>query len=97
MMPLTGDDAENLLNGLLDKAKLEREERFVTAKADAHARGKEPFYLAKLESIACTAYDGRLGAVEERQARLEEMYYVHHPDVMTLAEFAKIVDELSKW
>lgn len=82
---------------LLDRAERDREDRFAKAKAEAQARGKEPFDLAKLESMACTAYDGRLGAVEERQERLEEMYYVHYPDLMTLAEFAPIVDELSKW
>jgi hypothetical protein len=35
--------------------------------------------------------------VEVRQASFEEMYYVSFPNIKTLAEFARKVEELNKW
>jgi hypothetical protein len=65
-------------------------------KAEAAARGKEPFDLAKLESLSATEGLGRM-TPDERLRRFEEMYYVEFPDLMTIEELAMEVDELSRW
>ncbi|HEY0988181.1 MAG TPA: hypothetical protein VGD80_14050 [Kofleriaceae bacterium] len=74
-----------------------RANRLAAAKRDAAARGKEPFDLAKLETMCDTSSEGRMAPEPARQARFEEMYYVRYPQILTLEDFAREVDELSKW
>ena len=96
-MTLTGKAAEDFEAKLRAQAAKRLAEQLDAAKADAARRGKEPFDLAKLETMCDTSRQGRLDPVEERQAEFERKYYVHFPDVMTLAEFAKKVEELNRW
>jgi Tfp pilus assembly protein PilP len=94
-MTLTGKDAEQFADQVSERVKRIHAEQLAAAKARAAERGKEPFDLAKLETMCDTSHDGRLDPVEVRQAEFETRYYVHFPDVMTLAEFAKVVAALS--
>jgi len=96
-MTLTGKDAEDFDAQVRAKAQKRLAEQLAAAKADAAQRGKEPFDLAKLETLCDTSHEGRLAPLDERQADFERKYYVHFPDVMTLAEFARKVDELNRW
>ncbi len=34
---------------------------------------------------------------ENRRARFEEKYYVDYPDILTIEDFAREVEELNKW
>ena len=74
-----------------------RAELLAKGKAEAVERGKEPFDLEKLETMCDTSSEGRVDPVESRFARHEQMYYVEHPEFMTLAELADLVTLLSKW
>lgn len=74
-----------------------RAERLAAAKRDAAARGKEPFDLAKLETMCDTSSEGRMDPEPVRHERFEEMYYVQFPQILTLEDFARKVDELNKW
>jgi hypothetical protein len=96
-MMLTGDAARELARRAGARALKKRDELLSAAKAAAAARGKEPFDLAKLETLCDTSHEGRMPRVEERQREHEWMYYVHHRDVMTLAEYAEKVSEQSRW
>lgn len=96
-MTLTGKDAEDFEAQVRARAQQRLAEQLAAARADAAARGKEPFDLAKLETMCDTSHEGRVDPVEDRQAELERKYYVHFPEVMTLAEFARKVDELNRW
>ena len=94
---LTGKDA---LEFFLKHAKQhdeERAKRLADAKATAVASGKEPFDLAKLETMCDTSSEGRVAPVEERQKRFEEWYYVWYPQIRTLEELARKIDEWNRW
>jgi hypothetical protein len=94
-MTLRGKAAWQFADQVSEQARRIHAEQLAAAKARAAERGKEPFDLAKLETMCDTSHDGRLDPIEVRQAELEQKYYVHFPDVMTLAEFAKVVTELN--
>jgi hypothetical protein len=96
-MKLTGKAAEDFDAQVQAKALKRLAEQLAEAKADAARRGKEPFDLAKLETMCDTTHEGRLAPVEERYAEFERKYYVRFPDIMTLAEFARTVQELNRW
>lgn len=96
-MTLTGKDAEELDARVRAKARQRAEDQLAAAKADAARRGKQPFDLAKLETMCDTSHEGRVDPPEVRQAEFEQKYYVHFPEVMTLAEFAEKVNELNRW
>jgi hypothetical protein len=96
-VPLTGDAARAFMDEVGAQARRQRADRLAAAKADAARRGKEPFDLAKLETMCDTTHEGRLDPVEDRHAEFERKYYVHFPNVMTLAEFARTVEELNRW
>ena len=96
-MPLTGKDAWAFAAELAARNKQESEERLARAKAEAAERGKEPFDLAKLETMADTSSEGRMDPEAERHARFEYMYYVDYPKIMTIEDFAAKVEELNKW
>jgi hypothetical protein len=94
-MTLTGKDALEYTERLRREHAEERAETLARAK---HAAvGKEPFDLAKLETLCDTSSEGRMAPVEARQAKFEDMYYVEYPDIKTLADFARKIDELNKW
>jgi hypothetical protein len=96
-MTLTGKAAEELHARLKAEAQQRRADQLAAAKADAARRGKEPFDLAKLETLCDTSREGRIDPEETRRARFEELYYTHYPDVLTLAELARKVSELNRW
>lgn len=97
-MPLTGKDALDLHEKLGKQAEQERLDRLQRAKADAAARGKEPFDYGKLTSIAQTVYEHTMRMSEtKREEYFEELYYTGYPSVLSLSEFAEKVNELSRW
>ena len=96
-MTLTGKDARDFLEKIWARDAKEQAERLARAKADAAARGKEPFDLARLETMADTSSEGRMDPEEDRRARFERMYYVDYPDILTIEDFARKVEELNKW
>lgn len=96
-MTLTGKEAWAFHSELMARNAKQRAEELALARADAEARGKEPFDLAVLETMADTSSEGRMDPEEERRARFEEMYYVSFPDVLTIEDFARKVDELNRW
>jgi hypothetical protein len=96
-MTLKGKDAEAFLDGIEQRNREEKEQQLAKAIANATAKGKEPFDLEKLERLCDTSREGRLEPDNERRARLEYKYYVTNPEIMTIAEFARLIDELGKW
>jgi hypothetical protein len=95
-MTLTGKDALDVLQQIKEKNERARSEAFANAKDAARAAGKEPFDLAKLEKLCALDALGPM-TPEERDPGLEYRYYVHYPNVMTVAEFAAKLDELGHW
>ncbi len=93
-MGLTGKAAEDFLAEALRKSEETRADQLAKAKADAAARGKEPFDLAKLETLVDP---GRMVGASERQRTYEYMYYVTSSELMTLAEFANTIKVLSEY
>jgi hypothetical protein len=96
-MTLTGKAAEDFVAQVHAEARKQAAEQLAEAKADAARRGKEPFDLAKLETMADTSSEGRMDPEAERHARFEHMYYVRFPKLMTLEELAREIEELNKW
>lgn len=97
MAELTGKEALEFFERLKQKHAKQREDDLVREKADAQRRGKEPFDLAKLETMCDTSSEGRLDPLDERRARFEYGYYVEHPSILTLAEYAAHIERASKW
>lgn len=95
-MTLTGKAARDLHEQLKRENQQKRTDRLARAKQEASARGKEPFDLAKLETMCATAPLGRMTR-DELAAHLEEMYFVEYPKLQTLEELARKVDELGRW
>ncbi|NEA53380.1 hypothetical protein G3I60_04185 [Streptomyces sp. SID13666] len=79
------------------KSRWAHNKRLAKARSDACDRGKEPFDLAVLETLCDTSREGRMDAVDIRHERFEWKYYTQFPDVMTLRDFARKVDELNRW
>jgi hypothetical protein len=96
-MTLTGDAAKKFLAGALASAARTRADQIAAAKADAEARGKQPFDLAALEALCDLSRDGRLAPPDELRTEHEWMYYVRCTSLMTLAEYAERVTEQSRW
>lgn len=96
-MTLRGDAAKEFANQVRAHHEARNAQRLADAKADALRRNKEPFDLQKLESLCDTSSEGRIAPLEERLAKFEWKYYVSNPNVMTIEEFAKEVEELSRW
>ena len=59
------------------------------AKTEAEQRGKELFDFEQLTALCDTSHRTPEG--------FETMYYVENPDVMTLAELAKMIDKSNFW
>ncbi len=96
-MPLDDKEATELLAEIGRRNAQLRAERLAAAKRDAAARGKEPFDLARLETMCDTSSEGRMAPEPVRHQRFEDMYYVDYPGILTLEDFARKVDELNKW
>jgi hypothetical protein len=93
-MGLTGKAAEDFLAESLRKSEETRSAQLAQAKADAAMTGKEPFDLAKLETLVDP---GRMVAASERQRTYEYMYYVSSPQIMSLEELAALIKVLSEY
>lgn len=96
-MPLEGKEALEFSEEIARRNAEQQARRLEAAKRDAATRGKEPFDLAKLETMCDTSSEGRMDPEPVRQKRFEEMYYVGFPEILTLEDFARKVDELNKW
>ena len=94
---LTGKDALEFFLRHSRQHDEERAKRLADAKAAAVASGKEPFDLARLETMCDTSSEGRVAPLEVRQQRFEEWYYVWHPEVRTLEELARKIEEYNRW
>lgn len=95
-MVLKGKDASDFVRRVHQEEEEKRAKWFAEAKAEAAARGKEPFDLAKLEEMCDTTSEGRLDPLDVRQARFEYLYYVQHPELMTLEELAAYIERANK-
>jgi hypothetical protein len=93
MKSLMGKPAENT-DEMLRKQEQIRAERLERAKAEAATRGKEPFDLAKLETLVDP---GRMVPPEQRQREYEYQYYVRHTKFTTLQDLANLIRELSEY
>ena len=96
-MTLRGKDADAFLEEIRRRNAAIEAENLDRGKADAAARGKEPFDLEKLETLCDTSSEGRVAPYETRHAHYEYMYYVNHPELMTIADLAALVEQLNKW
>ncbi|HZJ64544.1 MAG TPA: hypothetical protein VFD36_13575 [Kofleriaceae bacterium] len=96
-MPLEGKEALEFMAEIGRRNDELRAERLAVAKRNAAERGKEPFDLAKLETMCDTSSEGRMAPEPVRHATFEEKYYVQFQDILTLEDFAREVDELNKW
>ena len=96
-MTLKGKDAEEFLQQIERRNAEVKRQELANAKDDAVARGKEQFDLAKLEALCDTSSEGRLAPIDERRKWFEYLYYVSNPQVMTVSEFATIIEKMNKW
>ena len=75
-------------------------EKLRIVKEKAHAEGKEPFDFAKFVAVYPHDRGGceRLKPDEPKavQRSYEEEYYLDHPEVKTIREFAKALDEIDE-
>ncbi len=98
MRSLKGKEALAFHEQLKRSDAVRRDEDLKNAKADAMARGKEPFDLQKLETMCDTSQGERVTVPdEERRAAYEYSYYIEHSNVQTLAEFARLITRLAPW
>ena len=81
------EEARRFAAGVWGRADLTRTERLAAVKADAHARGKEPFDLGRLEALCDTSDAGRMDPTSWRQRRFELIYY-SHPEMMSMEDLA---------
>ena len=63
------------------------------AEREGEASGKEPFDLRRLNELMGRDLDWGLS----RELTLREMYYISHPEIRTLAEFAAFRREMEIW
>lgn len=96
-MKLTIEESKAFLEARLARHLEKRAETLAEAKVEAAGRGKEPFDLAKLETLCDTSHEGSTPPSEERIKEYEWKYYVSHRTTMTLREFEAEVSELSRW
>lgn len=74
--------------------KAERKSRLLAEKQASHERGKEPFDLDRLQALYTPdVYDVYDAPREDRIRELEREYYLSHRDIMTLADFAKVLEK----
>ena len=63
------------------------------AEQEGAASGKEPFDMKRLNEIMGRDPDWGLS----REQALREKYYISHPEIRTLAEFAAFRREMEMW
>jgi len=97
MKTLKGAEALEFHKKLKERDEALHASEIESALVHADAVGKERFDLDELEKICDTSVAVRLTDVKGRHDIYERMYYVEYPKVMTLKEFARIVETLSSW
>lgn len=97
MTRLKGAEALALHRQLKEGNADTRASRLDTARALAAEQGKEPFDLHQLDTLCDTSQAGLMAEESDRQATYEYMYYVEHKNVLSLQEFAAIVDGIASW
>jgi len=70
-----------------------RADELAAAERDAAARGKEAFDAVLLAALLGEK-DAAQGATDDR---LREKYYVGHPEILTLSDFADLLRRLEPW
>lgn len=90
------EDARRFAAGVWGRADMTRSERLAAVKADAHARGKEPFDLGRLEELCDTSHEGRMDPRSWRERRFELVYY-SHPEMMRIEDLAQHVMIAQGW
>ncbi|MEU2038269.1 hypothetical protein [Nocardia niwae] len=90
------EDARRYAAAIWRQENMTRSERLAAVKADAHARGKEPFDLGRLESLCDTSDEGRMDPTQWRKRKFELMYY-SHPEMMTIEDLAEHVMTMRGW
>ena len=93
-MTLTGKAAKDFVDAASRDESQRRADMLARAKVEATARGKEPFDLAKLETLVDP---GRMVRADLRQREYEYMYYVSNPNFMALVELADLIKVLSEY
>lgn len=78
---------------LFDAVDAENARNFADAEREAAASGKEPFDLDRLREIR----QFPPGTPMPHEETLRTKYYVWHPEVRNLTEFAKTLDEVEAW
>ncbi len=81
------------LDDRLRQHQANRDAELAEAEAAAIASGKEPFDLAKLETLL----EAEPGAYADRETDLRRSYFVMQTRLNTLAEFAVYVREMQDW
>jgi hypothetical protein len=76
-MPLEGKEAIEFTEEIGRRNAELYARQLSAAKRAAAVRGKEPFDLARLETMCDTSSERRMGPEPVRYERFEEMYYLH--------------------
>ena len=87
------DTCDDIMRRVAEKAAADLAQR----KAEAAARGKEPFDLAKLKAMTDPTLPEFDDTDEALQKRLEYTYYVAHPSWMTLDALAELIMLASRY
>lgn len=96
-MAIEGNEAAALHARLRERNARVRSECVATARAHATATGKQVFDLETLERMVDLSTEGRLATIDARRDRFEYLYYVDCPSLMTLAELAARIRDLTSW
>lgn len=76
---------------LAARRKRENAEALAKAIKEAEANGKEPFDLARFEKLL------NRGSQARREHERRENYYISHPEIRTLEDYAKHLIEIEPW
>jgi hypothetical protein len=76
---------------LAARRKRENAEALAKAIREAEASGKEAFELARFEELL------NRGSQARREQERREGYYISHPEIRTLEEYAKYLTEIEPW
>jgi hypothetical protein len=72
----------------------EQKERMIKVKEEASQAGKEVFEPAKLSRFLSIGAPIVEDMGPEELIQLEVSYYLRHPDIKTLAEFAEVLNQI---
>jgi hypothetical protein len=90
---IPNNDGVTSFDELFRRSEAENDAALALAEAAAAETGKEPFDLSRLEQLL----GEERGSLAARERRLRSSYYVSHPELRTLAEFAAFRLEQEVW